>query len=316
MEVSSPCWSTKAAPLRPTSTAVVCGSRKSPASQPALPAPHGGSQLRPASRVTNTPAGNMADEAPRAQPCLSPWNRICRSAGSRSLVSCCQCTPPSWVHNTTPELVWGVRMGAPAGSPAQLWVDERDRRQRALDPGVLEIPVNAAVVGMPDGAAVSHGPPVLRIDETSVAQPCVGEVGTCGSRIERRPGWEFGSRNVGIRGRVFRIPSRQLRTGGLGEQKQYHCGTNHRLFSPSCPDSSRKRPKAPDRSFPGWFLGYNFEGLAPARVVIQYNRFMMIQGCRRWLAPQCRTTTRRSTAGPASRGTRITRCARSAIRQL
>ena len=81
-----------------------------------------------------------------------------------------------------------VGMGPAAGRPADLRVDEADRRQRAGHARFLAEPMGA-VVGVPDRAAVAHGPAVLRIDEADVAEPGVAaERVVCGGLATDRHG--------------------------------------------------------------------------------------------------------------------------------
>ena len=72
-----------------------------------------------------------------------------------------------------------------AGGPAGFGVEEADAPQRAADARLLLSPVAAAVVGLPDGAAVADRPAAPRIDEADVVQPGVVAQGLGGRGIER-----------------------------------------------------------------------------------------------------------------------------------
>ena len=99
----SPSRSRPSCPLRPANMPVR-SLRKSPASQPSPRPPPEGVQLRPPSRVRNTPPGNIGEQLPAAQPRFASKRRICLKAGSNSRGSRCQCRPPSRVASTTPAL--------------------------------------------------------------------------------------------------------------------------------------------------------------------------------------------------------------------
>ncbi len=64
----------------------------------------------------------------------------------------------------------GIGLRSPAGRPAMPWVQELDAGQAAVDVGFLQLPMLAAVGGVPDRAAIADGPAVLRIDERDVGE--------------------------------------------------------------------------------------------------------------------------------------------------
>ena len=104
----------------------------------------------------------------------------------------------------------GVQIGMreAAGGPAGFAVEEADASQRAADAGFLLSPVAAAVVGLPDGAAVADGPAAPRIDEADVVQPGVIAQGLGGRGVECLGGL--------IAGRCRRAGVFILRRRGLG----------------------------------------------------------------------------------------------------
>ena len=138
------------------------GSMKSPVSQPRLSLAGKADQVRPPSSVAKTPEGKSADGCPSAQPCCGSKKPIRATAGSISLRSTVQCSPPSRVRSTTP--LDGMRVGlrVSAGRPADLGIQKEDARQAAFDARGLQLPMLAAVGRVPDRAAIAHGPAMLR----------------------------------------------------------------------------------------------------------------------------------------------------------
>ena len=69
----------------------------------------------------------------------------------------------------------GVRigLGRSAGRKADFPGDETNRLQRAINAAGLQAPLPAAVLGIPDGAVIAHGPAVLVVEKANIGQPGV-----------------------------------------------------------------------------------------------------------------------------------------------
>ena len=121
------------------------------ASHPRPLGPGKGCQPRPAESLQKTPEGNMADDAPTAQPWRWSTNRTWRNSGRKCLSTRCQCSPASRVQSTVPALAWTL-LGANV-----FWAIAYDTEYAMVDrPDDLKIGIKTSAItfGRFDVAAV------------------------------------------------------------------------------------------------------------------------------------------------------------------
>ena len=154
----------------------------------------------PPDSVQKTPVGYMADGGADGPAYRSLTKRICRSSGTRQ---------PAVALPGAAAVAGGQQHAGAAGpkgidpaadGPAGQRTDEGHRVQGAGHARLLQVPVLAGVVGVPDGAAVADGPALPLADKGQIVQLGVGPIGL--SRHEDFRRRRLGGQRSGARRRL------------------------------------------------------------------------------------------------------------------